>query len=232
MKYKKLLIIIIALMVIISCSKNSDNVNLSFVDEVKDVPIVGDVIADIVEKKDIEDSNNIDSPVIIGSSMYTYNSELGGYSVSASGMDNHLIIFPTINSIPVVAIADNAFYGMHELYGTLELPPTIKQIGNRAFEGCSSLKGDLYIPDSVEEIGDSAFENCCGFDGILYIGKGLKEINKKVFYNCNSLTGGIMVPKNITYIGSGAFFNCISLENTIYFTNSIVDIEADAFLEV
>lgn len=279
MKYKCIFFLIIALTLVVSCTKDGED--LSVTSEIGGISFVEDTAqddadsihgfstsepvaeSDAVSSNDISEHNiygddilsddtslmfaevsedavineavkdNVggeSSTVILGSSTYTYNHELEGYVVSASGLDNQLVIFPEINGLPVVAIADNAFAGMCDLKGRPELPSTLKYIGERAFDGCYGLEGDLFIPDSVTEIGISAFENCYGLDGILYIGKGLKEIKDRVFYNCNSLSGDLMIPGNISSIGSNAFFNCISPENQILFSNTMISIEADAFL--
>lgn len=250
MKYLSLIILFFALSVTVSCNKNVDDNSFSLKSE-KEI-IIEDIIpqesktVSIVEAEtDINqvslnddsiqnsntDNNTLDvKTLIFGSTIYKYDKELGGYTISASGLDNQLVIIPKIDGIPVVSIADDAFFGMKELRGNLELPSTIKKIGERAFYGCSGLTGDLFIPDSVEEIGISAFENCYGFDGILYIGKGLRTINDRVFYNCSSLSGDLLIPNNIEFIGSCAFFNSISLKSDILFTSKEIDVATDAFM--
>ncbi|MEE0083353.1 MAG: leucine-rich repeat domain-containing protein, partial [Paludibacteraceae bacterium] len=49
-----------------------------------------------------------------------------------------------------------AFYGCSSLQ-TVNIPNSVKSIGDGAFYRCSSLQ-TVNIPDSVERIGDGAFE--------------------------------------------------------------------------
>ena len=60
------------------------------------------------------------------------------------------------NSIKV--IGDSAFAGSTYLQ-QIVIPESVTEIGEFAFEGCTALQ-NVVIPDSVTEIGDSAFLNC------------------------------------------------------------------------
>ncbi|MDY4799406.1 MAG: leucine-rich repeat domain-containing protein [Bullifex sp.] len=225
-------ILLLVLLSAVSCSKDetiispAQTVDASVSSAVEPVLQMAGISA--VSQPDVIAKAENDT-VIIGSCQYTYDSNVGGYTVSASNVDDSIIILPQVNGMPVVVIEDGGFEGHTELYDILIIPSSIRKIGKRAFAGCTGLVGDLFIPDSVEQIGESAFENCIGLDGVLYIGKGLKEIPSRCFSGCISFTGELLIPENIRKINSKAFLKCRWIEDEIIFAGSQVAVEADAF---
>lgn len=116
----------------------------------------------------------------------TLNSSEDGYIVSGLGTltDNVIRIPQTYNNLPVVSIADNAFYG------------------------CSTIKY-ITIPASVISIGSSAFRGCNALTNVIMSEK-LVSIGSYAFYDCSSLLE-ITIPEEVTSIGEYAFYYCAAL---------------------
>ena len=92
---------------------------------------------------------------------------------------------------------------------TVEIPETVKSIGDRAFQGCVYLKS-VNLPDGLYYLGMNVFHNCESLTTIT-IPESLTEIRDRTFYNCKSLHS-IKLHDGITKIGTGAFDYCESLE--------------------
>ena len=82
-------------------------------------------------------------------------------------------------------IAENAFNGCGEMISEINLPNSVKSIGNAAFTHCDSLI-DLILPEGVEEIGNSTFYYCESLKNI-YLPASLKQIGDCVFEGCYNL---------------------------------------------
>ncbi len=92
---------------------------------------------------------------------------------------------------------------------TLEIPESIRGIGDGALKSCSALTG-ITIPESVTSIGASAFCGCSNLQEITFPSQ-LKEIGKEAFAYCSGLTK-LYVPDSVESIGESAFEGCASLE--------------------
>lgn len=88
-----------------------------------------------------------------------------------------------INGKDVTAIADNAFYYCY--IESIELPKTLRVIGDRAFLGVSGLE-KIELPNKLERIGKNSFFSCVDLKRIS-IPSTLKEIGETAFYDCKSL---------------------------------------------
>lgn len=99
------------------------------------------------------------------------------------GADQEIIIPAEINDRPVTQIGDFAFedYDMTKL----ELPRSIRVIGEYAFTDCNCLE-EIVIPDGLERIEDNAF------------------------YECKALTY-VELPDSLQYLGYCSFGYCESL---------------------
>lgn len=64
----------------------------------------------------------------------------------------------TVTVTSAAAIADNAFYDCRYLEN-INLPDTLKTVGNYAFGFCSGLR-KIVLPSSLERVGFTAFEGC------------------------------------------------------------------------
>ena len=68
---------------------------------------------------------------------------------------------------------------------TINIPPSVKFIGERTFYGCSSLI-EINIPNSVRHIGDRVFEDCSSLRRVK-VPDSLKYVGLDVFLGCSQL---------------------------------------------
>lgn len=132
---------------------------------------------------------------------------------------------------------------------TVELPSTLKVIGNHAFYYCKALK-EIKFPAGIElieicafqhsgltnvdlsgisdkaEIEEKAFGWCENLETVK-LNNGLKEILSNTFAYCKALKD-IEIPNTVTYIGERAFEGCESLKSIILPT-SLKDIRNNCF---
>ena len=153
-----------------------------------------------------------------------YQIALGMYGIELS----ELIIPSEYNGKPVVSIADDAFNSFVHLK-TVEIPETVKRIGERAFSLCSKLES-ITIPDSVVSVGASAFIDCVLLQSVT-ISKQLKVIEDYTFAGCLLLNEvNFQEESQLTHIGYGAFGMCLALKN-INIPANVEVIGAEAFLQ-
>lgn len=109
----------------------------------------------------------------------------------------------TVDTIPnnFLDVEDNQL-----LKFELQLPNTVKYIGDGAFNNCSGLTNTNFVlPDSVKYIGDSAFYNCSGLSkDVLIIPDSVKSIGSNAFAFCPFL--GVKVGKSVETIKDKAFY--------------------------
>ena len=183
---------------------------------------------------------------------------LGPYAFSGcSGLGGGIIVkdgwviayngdLPTHFVIPdgVTGIAGGVFRLRHELT-SVDLPPTVKFIGEGAFWGCGRLK-EVNIPESVEYIGNGAFDGCSA------LGKGVVvrdhwaiaicgecpehvelpscvvDIAENLFSHQKNLRS-IAIPPGVGRIGRGAFEKCTAL-SSVKLPEGVTNIGYYAFL--
>ena len=92
----------------------------------------------------------------------------------------------------------------------IQLPGSVKSIGNQAFYGCKRLT-DISMGNSVVTVGDNAFENCWSLLNVV-IPDSTTSIGRLAFLNCYSLVS-VTIGKGVTSIGGSAFYECKSLKN-------------------
>ena len=90
----------------------------------------------------------------------------------------------------VTSIGFCAFRGVEGLT-SIEIPNSVKHIGENAFAFCYDLTGDLTIPNSVDTIGAGAFFYCQGFGGTLTIGESVAFIGDEAFRRCSGFTRAV-----------------------------------------
>ncbi len=178
-----------------------------------------------------------------------YFNENNGSIVGCDDSVTAISIPETVNDIPVVKIARQAFDSCKALE-TVEMTDTITEIAESAFEDCDNLKNvvlsdsiteinysvfsecisleKIHIPDSVTSIDNYAFMNCISLKSI-DLPASLQSIGYDAFSNCDSITS-IVIPKNVgsmSSTGDGIFSNCDSLTD-IYFEEGMETIPAYA----
>lgn len=150
-----------------------------------------------------------------------------------------------LGGIPVVAIDAEAFaraipeaspkrikkdwddWDPMEMLTSVDIPNSVKSIGDGAFYGCSGLTY-IIIPSSVESMGGGVFYGCSGlksvelhcstvgswFSGLpieeLVLGNEVISIEQNAFKWCSHLTT-VTIPNSVMNIGVSAFENCSSL---------------------
>ena len=129
----------------------------------------------------------------------------------------------------VVSIGNEAFSSCWPLrcigIASLEIPNSVKTIGDEAFRGCEALT-KLTLGASVESIGREAFRGCIGLAS-LKIPDSVKTIGHSAFYECEALTS-LTLGASVESIGRGAFQGCIGLTSLII-PNSVKEIKSPAF---
>ena len=127
---------------------------------------------------------------------------------------------------------DNVTYNVRDISGAfyecsslkeINIPNSIKKIGQYAFYCCSSLER-VNFPNSLEAIGDCAFEYCISLNEI-NLPNSVLTIGREAFYGCSSLVH-IDIPEGVRDILYMAFTNCknlisISLPSTLESYNYI-----------
>ena len=112
-----------------------------------------------------------------------------------------------INYLKGVFVSYPAFYRCEAL-SSIELPSTLKTVGEECFWGCKSLKS-IKIPDGVTSLGKSVFRYCTSLTEVK-LPASLTEISEYAFSECTSLKS-IQIPDGVTSIGWYAFARCTAL---------------------
>ena len=112
---------------------------------------------------------------------------------------------------------------------SIELPESIKRIGNCAFYNCGSWKGKLHLPENLESLGSEAFWGCSSLSGDVKIPSNLKNISEAVFSGCSSLNGNIIFNNIVETIDSNAFNGCNGITGRLELPESLLEIGSFAF---
>ena len=112
----------------------------------------------------------------------------------------------------------------------VNLPNSLKYIGNQAFEDCSALNS-INIPQGVDNINGHAFKGCSALQ-TLEIPENVKQIGFEAFNGCSSLKQ-LKISSNIRRIDMDAFGCCNSLQDIYILCDDINSIEImDTFDDV
>ncbi len=125
----------------------------------------------------------------------------------------------------VTEISPNAFVGQTGIT-SINLPDSLKTIGEGAFDGCSQLTS-IVIGGEVTKFGDYVFRNCASLSNVT-LGAKMTAVPAHTFDGCVSLTA-ITIPAKVTEIGAYAFNGCTKLESVTYNTTALATIGARAF---
>ena len=147
-----------------------------------------------------------------GGSSYVVTTSNGEVTIdSYIGAGGAVIIPSTIGGLPVVAIGDDAFYGVTGLT-SVTIPSGVTSIGDSAFFNCTGLTS-VTIPSGVTYIGNHAFAHNTGMpqsEWSVIIPSSVTSIEYGMFYNNTGLTS-VTIPSSVTAIGNEAFYGCTGL---------------------
>lgn len=128
------------------------------------------------------------------------------------GTETAIKIPAEIEDIPVIELSNYGFWKTNHTY--IEIPNSVKKIGDYCFSDCSSLE-TVIIPDSVTEIGGMAFSYCTSLESIS-IPKSVVKMGSSIF-NKSGLRS-IVIPNSITgdfgeqfTLPTGMFSSCENL---------------------
>lgn len=102
----------------------------------------------------------------------------------------------------------------------VEIPDSVKYVGEYAFSGCGSLKR-IKFPSELKEIRENTFRWCKSLEQIVFP-KALEVIRMEAFEGCESLKE-VILPEGVKSIEQGAFAGCRNLES-IYLPDSVSEI--------
>lgn len=107
----------------------------------------------------------------------------------------------------VTSVGDNFFNGITNSVDNLDLPSSLKRIGNSAFAGM--FIDNVSIPASVIEIGTYAFNGCKYLESIyIPISSKLQTIGDYAFYDCSKLKETYFtLPASVKTVGDFAFIS-------------------------
>ncbi len=102
-----------------------------------------------------------------------------------------------------------------------------------AFYGCTGLKS-LELPASIKEIGEGAYGSCNKLNKVNFTAlTALEKIGANAFAGCTMLgyTDGkvLNLPASVKFIGEQAFANCTSIEKFVFEATEQAEIKAQAF---
>lgn len=102
----------------------------------------------------------------------------------------------------------------------IEIPDSVKYVGEYAFSGCGSLKR-IVLPAELKEVRENTFRWCKSLEQIVFP-KRLEVIGMEAFEGCESLRE-VILPEGVRSIEQGAFSGCRNLES-IYLPDSVSEI--------
>lgn len=91
----------------------------------------------------------------------------------------------------------------------LEIPSTLKEVGDGCFNGCKGLLTLDFSSTSISELPKECFLGCSGLR-IIKLPASLSVIGSSVFSSCEKLDD-IVLPSAVTGLGDWCFYNCTSL---------------------
>ena len=96
----------------------------------------------------------------------------------------------------------NLFFYKNEILIEVNLPSTLKEIGDMAFFKCQNI-ALVTLPDGLREIGPDAFSYCQGMSPVMYIPDSVTEIGSFAFYSCSNLKEFYMGAQSEDQIAAG-----------------------------
>ena len=161
-----------------------------------------------------------------------------GGSGGFNNMSNLTLLYLPENLTSLEIINDNCFLNDVKLKNIMNLPSTVKYIGQSAFAQCGQLELTK-LPDSIEYIGIGAFLYCQSITLESFPPK-YTQIMERTFQGCvklkvthfgNSTNGAVTAAdNNVTHIGNNSFYQpSYTNLNNIYLHSSVTFINSQAF---
>ena len=169
----------LSLLVLCACDKTTDETSLRF-----SVNSIGNYV--------VEDGS-VYVPLEDGTLAYAFLPT--GDAADESVLPSSVVVPASFDGKTVTEIFDSAFYAVKDVLERVELPDTIRRIGNNAFKDCKNLR-EVNLPDALTEIGWNAFENCEMLSDVVFP-TSLTDIHPYAFKNCKSLKQ-VTLPCSVT----------------------------------
>lgn len=92
----------------------------------------------------------------------------------------------------------------------------VTRIVSNAFKGCENLES-VEIPSSIKSIGDNAFNNCTNLKTVTFEAgvSQCESIGTRAFAGCEELKS-IVIPRSVKEVGDYAFNDCVRLESVSF----------------
>jgi len=158
-----------------------------------------------------------------GNFTYTANATavtITGFNTSYSGA---LEIPESINGLPVVEIASDAFWDCQ--LTSVTIPSGLAKIDPRPFYSCTALQSITVNATNVafssangvlfDKAGTTLLKFPQGKSGIYAIPNGVEEVSGVAFWNSNGLAS-VTIPASVTTIGDYAFGFCYGLKSVLF----------------
>lgn len=251
---KRLAIIVLSALVIMSCSQKKDDANSQKGDTLEETTDIMMSPEDIPDGEFDETYSALeDSAIKINGIYYTLNRNKRTARVSCPSNNErtytgHINIPRTItyNDTTYVVKSVGTAFSYQDSLISITLPSSIIYIGENAFSHCGNLK-KVVLPNTLKAIGPYAFDNTdlsqinlpnslreigiCAFVGCKFtqieLPNSLKYIDSGAFGDCTNLTI-ISIPNSVKYIAAATFLGCENLKS-VHLPESLNGIGEDAF---
>ncbi len=128
---------------------------------------------------------------------------------------------PTVNGFVVLSIADNAFKDNPYLE-KIEIPNSVREIGNSAFQNCSALQSVKLYPSSQTTqlctLQNNVFSGCTQLKEVHFTGR-IKINGNSNFAKCKRLE---TVEGEFNSLLAGTFYGCEKLDNLVFYGKSYI----------
>ena len=174
--------------------------------------------------------------------VFTMINDGAAYEITSKGSATGNIIIPdSYRGLPVVSIADKAFFNKSDVTGiifgektnvksigayafancsyitSIALPENLEYLGSNAFASCRLLAGEVVIPGGVKEIPAHAFAYCAQISSVKF-SEGVESIGKMAFTDCTGIKS-VKLPDSLKTIGDYAFAVCDNIEELTFGKN-------------
>ncbi len=132
-----------------------------------------------------------------------------------------------VSGIPdrIISVGPDAF--MYSRIEAIDLPASIREIGDGAFSNCSELK-EIRIPEGIRFVENYAFNECSSLQQVT-LPEGVERIGDMAFASCQDLYS-IRLPDSVEEFGCYSFLACENLVE-INIPQSLKNIDLPPFMQ-